>query len=400
MAFKIFNLIRARFFSAASDTAMEIGPVGEDQPRFTLDAGGKLSWGAGGPTAVDTNLYRDSANTLKTDDTFKVPALYVDSIEVDTTGASNGHSLVFNGTKFTPAFAINSAHESVHAATNAILPNSPAYTAGSADSNGGYGVGAYLQATSFGALTVDSHSLNANERVLVKDQLNAIHNGIYTVTTVGSDSTYWRLTRALDFDNSTGAEASHGDFVFVSQGTANSGTSWLMTTYGTGTNESIIIGADEMYWVNVGGVGPQGPQGPQGVGGTIAYYGSFYSTSDQTATTGGEAVRFDSINVNNGITVVTNGTYLTRITIPATGTYIIDFAGQLSTTGGATQANFWLVKNGTTAVSTAFDSSASGVDPTLTNWAWQVDATANDYYEIFWNSNSLLLQEHLSVFPK
>ena len=100
MAFKIFNLIRARFFSAPSDTALEIGPVGETQPRFTLDAGGKISWGAGGSSTVDTNLYRDSADVLRTDDTLKVPTLYIDGIEVDTTGAGADQVLKFDGTKW------------------------------------------------------------------------------------------------------------------------------------------------------------------------------------------------------------------------------------------------------------------------------------------------------------
>ena len=110
MAFKIFNLIRARYFSAPSDTALEIGPVGETQPRFTLDAGGKISWGAGGSSAIDTNLYRDSANVLKTDDTLKAPAIFIDDIEVDTTGAATGNTLVYNGTKFAPGTALSLIH--------------------------------------------------------------------------------------------------------------------------------------------------------------------------------------------------------------------------------------------------------------------------------------------------
>ena len=105
MAFKIFSIIRARFFNAASDTAMDVGLTGETQPRFTIDAGGKVSWGAGDTTPVDTNLYRDGANILRTDDTFKAPALFVDGIEVDTTGATTGQVLQYDGTKFFPTAA-------------------------------------------------------------------------------------------------------------------------------------------------------------------------------------------------------------------------------------------------------------------------------------------------------
>lgn len=100
MAFKIFSLIRARYFNSASDTAFDVGLNGEEQARLTIDAGGKISWGAGGNSSVDTNLYREQANVLKTDDTLKVPSLFVDSIEIDTTGAASGQFLAYDGTKF------------------------------------------------------------------------------------------------------------------------------------------------------------------------------------------------------------------------------------------------------------------------------------------------------------
>jgi hypothetical protein len=103
MAFKIFSVIRARFFNQASDTALDIGLNGETQPKLSIDAGGKISWGAGDVTAVDTNLYRDGANVLKTDDTFKAAALYVDGIEIDPTGASLSQFLTYDGEKFVPA---------------------------------------------------------------------------------------------------------------------------------------------------------------------------------------------------------------------------------------------------------------------------------------------------------
>src|SRR5215467_14643839 len=37
------------------------------QPQFTIGANGTHSWGPGGSTVVDTNLYRAAANSLKTD---------------------------------------------------------------------------------------------------------------------------------------------------------------------------------------------------------------------------------------------------------------------------------------------------------------------------------------------
>lgn len=62
------------FNSERAGTASSIlaGSVtGDTNPRYNLDSAGVVTWGAGN-AAVDTNLYRSSANTLKTDDSFIV----------------------------------------------------------------------------------------------------------------------------------------------------------------------------------------------------------------------------------------------------------------------------------------------------------------------------------------
>jgi len=58
--------------SAGSD-ALTVFLDGETYGRVKLEAGGRLSWSDGTGT-YDTNLYRDSANVLTTDDVFKAPA--------------------------------------------------------------------------------------------------------------------------------------------------------------------------------------------------------------------------------------------------------------------------------------------------------------------------------------
>jgi hypothetical protein len=57
----------------------------EANPRLTLDTDGRIQWGAGGASAVDTNLYRNAANELKTDDAFSV----VGNLTVTGTAAWN-----------------------------------------------------------------------------------------------------------------------------------------------------------------------------------------------------------------------------------------------------------------------------------------------------------------------
>jgi hypothetical protein len=66
-----YNIMRARKFSTAADTALEIAPYNSATPNFTIEAGGKLKWSSGSANH-DTTLYRSAANTLKTDDSFDV----------------------------------------------------------------------------------------------------------------------------------------------------------------------------------------------------------------------------------------------------------------------------------------------------------------------------------------
>ena len=101
-------------------------------------------------------------------------------------------------------------------------------------SNGTAGVGATLtNSGSQAALAIDGVTLSASDRVLVKDQTNAAHNGIYVVTTVGSGSANWVLTRATPEDQPS--ELSGGAFVFVEEGTANGDNGYVFTHNGLPT---------------------------------------------------------------------------------------------------------------------------------------------------------------------
>jgi hypothetical protein len=117
--------------------------------------------------------------------------------------------------------------------------------------NGTSGVGATLtNADTQAALTLDSIALQVGDRVLIKDQTSALQNGVYTVTTVGTISTNWVLTRATDFDNSPGTEVSPGTFFFVEQGTSNADNGYVIST-----NEEIIIGTTDIVFSQFSGAG-------------------------------------------------------------------------------------------------------------------------------------------------
>ncbi len=104
MAQKFTVPITVKQLVSAGSDAVTVFVDADTQARLKIEAGGRLTWGSGA-SAGDVNLYRDSADVLKTDDTLKVPTLFVDGIEVDTTGATSNQVLKFDGTKFVPGTA-------------------------------------------------------------------------------------------------------------------------------------------------------------------------------------------------------------------------------------------------------------------------------------------------------
>jgi hypothetical protein len=87
--------------------------------------------------------------------------------------------------------------------------------------NGLSGVGANLTTTGSINLIDGVNVQTSGTRILVKNEANSVHNGIYT----WSNSTV--LTRATDYDSVPEVEA--GDFVFCSDGTLYGGTGWVQS---------------------------------------------------------------------------------------------------------------------------------------------------------------------------
>lgn len=59
--------LRGIEFATVSDEAVSVRVSGDEYARLRIDAGGRLVWSSGA-SAGDTNLFRTSANLLKTDD--------------------------------------------------------------------------------------------------------------------------------------------------------------------------------------------------------------------------------------------------------------------------------------------------------------------------------------------
>ena len=145
-------------------------------------------------------------------------------------------------------------HPACETATIAALP-SCTYN------NGASGVGATLTATSNGAIgTIGGYSsLSIGSRILVKNQVTQLQNGIYGVSDLGSVSTPWILTRTADYDGSPTTEVVAGDLSYVQEGSL-SGTQWVQVNVGTGHNVSpgydyIIVGTDAIAFVQFSGPG-------------------------------------------------------------------------------------------------------------------------------------------------
>lgn len=141
------------------------------------------------------------------------PATDITDTTVNTTGKTN---------KYTRADELNFVLTSLGLTTYTAVLGATVSALTATYDNGALGVGATL--TNAGAQAVfesDDVTFAVGSRVLVKDQASPAQNGIYVVTTLGSDSTNWVLTRATDYDEA--AEVVQYGVLLVNQGAANAG---------------------------------------------------------------------------------------------------------------------------------------------------------------------------------
>lgn len=99
-----------------------------------------------------------------------------------------------------------------------------------------------------GAISIDQVSLALNDRIVVKDENGGTGatNGVYYVTTVGDGSNPYQITRATDFDTAS-QPISANTFIYVSEGTTNAGTQWVLEDTVT------TIDTDPVNWNQFGG---------------------------------------------------------------------------------------------------------------------------------------------------
>lgn len=93
-----------------------------------------------------------------------------------------------------------------------------------------------------GLQTIDGIAINANDRVLVKDQTNAVNNGIYVASTGA-----W--SRASDADGTNG-NVSYGMFTFIETGSINAGSGWVLIGSGV-----VTVGTTPLNFSQFSGAG-------------------------------------------------------------------------------------------------------------------------------------------------
>jgi len=130
----------------------------------------------------------------------------------------------------------------IHEAAQCATTNTLAVLSGGTVTyaNGTAGVGATLT-LSAGLTAIDGYTLTNGDRIIVKNEANTAHNGMY----VRTSSTV--LTRSLDMN--TAAEMAGGDFTFVENGTLYNNTGWVQT------EEVLTIGTDSVIWQQFSGTG-------------------------------------------------------------------------------------------------------------------------------------------------
>jgi hypothetical protein len=176
--------------------------------------------------------------------------------------------------------------------------------------------------------TIDGITMASGDRVLLKNQTAQAENGIYVWTAAAS-----ALTRATDADSAS--DFTLGFLVYVTVGTVNASTVWLMSQTGT-----ITLGSTAITFALMGATGPTGATGatgPQGAASTVAGPPGIITvagaapyicikdrkssgTNGGTFTSGADQTRTLNLLVANDQNLATLDPVLNRFTLPV-GTY-------------------------------------------------------------------------------
>jgi trimeric autotransporter adhesin len=396
-----------------ANTAVTAGSYGAASKTLTatVDAQGRLTALAETPIAI-TNAQVSGLGTMSTQNASAV-AVTGGTINGTTVGASTPAAGTFTalatttGTvSTTPTAATDIANKQYvdNLVTQGITYHAPVFvespdTAGNLTAtynNGASGVGATLtNAGTQVALTIDGVLMTVGKRVLIYNQTNQAENGVYTVTTVGTISTNWVLTRATDADtyglrdpNALGVN----DAFFVQSGNTGAGETYVCTTtgvitFGTTAITFALISSAQVYTAGTGLT----LSGVQFSISNTAVTAASYGTASQVPTLAinaqGQITSASNTSIAINANQITSGTVtnsqLANSAVTVNGTSIA-----LGASGTITAANPNALTIGTGLTGTSYDGSAavtialgtSGVTAATYGSASQVPVFAVDTY--------------------
>jgi hypothetical protein len=185
-----------------------------------------------------------------------------------------------------------------------------------------------LTATANGAISIDGVSLSTNDRVLVKDQSDAVENGFYKVTNAGGASAAFVLTRTPDANEAS--EITGGAFTFVEEGTNNADNGYVATHNGTPT-----LGTDDITFDQFSGAGQIS------AGAALTKTGNTLDVSvdDSSIEVSGDSLQVKALGITNAMlagSIANSKLSNSTITMAGdSGSQAIDLGDTFTITGGS-----------------------------------------------------------------
>jgi hypothetical protein len=255
----LFNTTATTVNFAGAATTFTIGGTPTESVTATLFGNATtttktINIGTGGASGSETNINIGSSTSGATGTVSVYPSTnFVGTVTVPTP-TSSGHATT-KGYVDALAAGITVKAQVVYVSSANL---NATYANGTSDSSGGLGVGATLTGNVDGALILDGPEVEAGQRVLIKNQTDAKHNGIYVVTFAGDGDDPFILTRATDFNGNTSTNGiiKNGAYIFVTSGTSSANDSYVVSLGGTSTTPSgaIKIGTDNIVLAQYSGV--------------------------------------------------------------------------------------------------------------------------------------------------
>jgi sugar lactone lactonase YvrE len=280
---------------------------------------------------VNTNILSGTGTTIKS----------TGSLNLSATGNITVNSTYINGV-LDPVEAQDVATKAyvdaiaqglhIHAAANlASTADLATYTGATVTyNNGASGVGATLSLVGNTLTTLDGISIPAsiNTRLLIKNQANAVLNGVYNYTSSSL------LTRSPGED--TNSELNGGDFLFVLSGATQADSGWVQTT------DNVVIGTSNVTFTQFSAAGSYTANTSAG----LVLNGSVFSAKTDGVTTafdgGGNIIVKTSANLTTPNIGAATGTSLSATGNVQSGNVLT--GGIISATGNITAGtgNFFI----------------------------------------------------------